>query len=149
MLFRSVLTSVHAFATDPERGIFILGFLVVVVGGSLVLFAVRAPKLKGGGLFAPISREGSLVLNNLLFTTAAVTVLLGTLYPLFVDALGGGKVSVGPPYFNTVFVPLITPLLILAGITPLLAWKRADLAGVLGRLKLAAGVAGAVVVGAL
>mgnify|MGYP001239119035 CR=1 FL=1 len=140
-----VLTSVHAFATDPERGIFILGFLVVVVGGSLVLFAVRAPKLKGGGLFAPISREGSLVLNNLLFTTAAATVLLGTLYPLFVDALGGGKVSVGPPYFNTVFVPLITPLLILAGITPLLAWKRADLAGVLGRLKLAAAVAGAVV----
>ena len=140
-----VLTSVHAFATDPARGVFILGFLVVVVGGSLVLFAVRAPKLKGGGLFAPISREGSLVLNNLLFTTAAATVLLGTLYPLFVDALGGGKVSVGAPYFNTVFVPLITPLLILAGITPLLAWKRADLAGVLGRLKVAAGVAGAVV----
>ncbi len=129
-----VLTSVHAFATDPARGVFILMFLVVVVGGSLMLYAARAPRLKAGGLFAPVSREGSLVLNNLLFTVAAATVLLGTLYPLFMDALGAGKVSVGPPYFNAVFVPLIVPLIILAGITPLMSWKRADMPGVLGRL---------------
>ncbi|MDP6352679.1 MAG: heme lyase CcmF/NrfE family subunit [Alphaproteobacteria bacterium] len=140
-----VLTSVHAFATDPARGVFILAFLVIVVGGSLALFAIRAPQLKGGGLFAPISREGGLVINNLLLTTAAATVLLGTLYPLFVDALGGDKVSVGPPYFNAVFVPLMTPLIILGGIAPLLAWKRADLAGVLGRLRLV-GVATAIAV---
>jgi cytochrome c-type biogenesis protein CcmF len=132
-----VLTSVHAFATDPTRGVFILAFLVVVVGGSLALYAVRAPRLRAGGLFAPVSREGSLVLNNLLFAAAAATVLLGTLYPLFIDALGMSKVSVGAPYFDAVFVPLMTPLIVLAGITPMLAWKRGDIAGVLGRLKLA------------
>ena len=135
-----VLTSVHAFATDPARGVFILGFLVFVVGGSLILFAVRAPHLKAGGLFAPVSREGGIVLNNLLFSAAAATVLLGTLYPLFVDALGAGKVSVGPPYFNTVFIPLMAPLVVLAGIAPMLAWKRADLSGVIGRLKVVGGV---------
>ena len=105
-----VLTSVHAFATDPERGVFILAFLAVVVGGSLLLFAMRGPALKSGGLFSPISREGALVLNNLLLTTACATVLLGTLYPLFLDALTGEKVSVGPPYFNSTFVPLMVPL---------------------------------------
>ena len=129
-----VLTSVHAFATDPTRGIFILAFLVVVVGGSLILYGLRAPKLAPGGLFAPVSREGSLVLNNLLFTTAAATVLLGTLYPLVIDALDAGKVSVGAPYFDAVFIPLMTPTLVLAGLAPLLAWKRADLAGALARL---------------
>jgi cytochrome c-type biogenesis protein CcmF len=132
-----VLTSVHAFATDPARGIFILMLLVVAIGGSLALYAVRAPILKGGGLFSPISREGSLILNNLLLTTAAATVFLGTLYPLLLEAIGGGKVSVGPPFFNTTFVPLMIPLVIALGAGPLLAWKRGDLAGVLGRLKFA------------
>lgn len=132
-----VLTSVHAFATDPARGVFILAFLVLVVGGSLTLFAIRAPNLKGGGLFAPVSREGALVLNNLLLTTACATVLLGTLYPLFLDALTGEKVSVGPPYFHATFVPLMVPAVVAAGIGPLLAWKRGDLAGALSRLRLA------------
>ncbi|NQV22130.1 MAG: cytochrome c biogenesis protein CcsA, partial [Rhodospirillales bacterium] len=132
-----VLTSVHAFATDPARGVFILGFLVVVVGGSLALFAVRAPNLKGGGVFAPVSREGFLVLNNLLLATAAGTVLLGTLYPLFLDALTGEKVSVGPPFFEGTFVPLMVPVVILMGVGPLLKWKRSDLAGAIMRLKAA------------
>ncbi len=130
-----VLTSVHAFASDPTRGIYILAFLVLVIGGSLTLYAVRAPALRASGLFAPISREGSLVLNNLFFAAAAGTVLLGTLYPLVIDALDAGKVSVGGPYFNAIFVPLMTPLILLAGVTPLLAWKRADVAGALVRLK--------------
>ncbi len=132
-----VLTSVHAFATDPARGAFILAFLIIVVGGSLTLYAVRAPRLKGGGLFAPISREGSLVLNNLLLATACATVLLGTMYPLVLDGLGGGKVSVGAPYFNGTFVPLMTPLLAAVVVGPMMPWKRADLAGVFGRLKFA------------
>jgi len=132
-----VLTSVHAFATDPARGVFILMLLIVAIGGSLTLYAVRAPVLKGGGLFSPISREGSLILNNLLLTIAAATVFLGTLYPLFLEVIGGGKVSVGPPFFNTTFVPLMIPLVIAMGVGPLLSWKRGDLAGVLGRLKFA------------
>jgi len=131
-----VLTSVHAFATDPARGLFILAFLFIVVGGSLMLYAIRAPQLKSGGLFAPISREGTLVLNNVLLSTACATVLLGTLYPLILDAVGGGKISVGPPYFDATFAPIMTPLIILAAIGPLMPWKRADLAGVVGRLKL-------------
>ena len=97
-----VLTSVHSFANDPARGTFILILLAAITGGSLVLYAIRAPSLKGGGLFAPISREGGLLFNNVVLSTAAGTVLLGTLYPLFADALGLGKVSVGPPYFNIV-----------------------------------------------
>jgi len=133
-----VLTSVHAFAVDPDRGLFILVLLVIAVGGSLALFAWRAPALKGGGLFAPVSREGALVLNNLLLTTAALTVFVGTLYPLFLDALGQGTVSVGPPYFNATFGPLMVPLVAAMAIGPMLSWKRADLAGALGRLKLAA-----------
>ena len=100
-----VLTSVHAFAHDPARGVFILAFLIVVTGGGLALYAWRAPKLGGGGLFAPISREGGLVLNNLLLATLTLTVFLGTLYPLLLDALGGGKVSVGPPFYAATFVP--------------------------------------------
>jgi cytochrome c-type biogenesis protein CcmF len=142
-----VLTSVHAFATDPARGVFILAFLVVVVGGSLTLFAVRAPSLRGGGLFAPISREGALLLNNLLLTTACATVLLGTLYPLFLDSVTGEKVSVGPPYFHATFVPLMVPVFAAVGIGPLLAWKRGDLAGALSRLRFALGATVAVVVG--
>jgi len=133
-----VLTSVHAFAVDPERGVFILGLLAIAVGGSLALYAWRAPTLKGGGLFAPISREGALVLNNLLLTTAAVTVFLGTLYPLFLDAALGEKVSVGPPYFNATFVPLMVPLVAVMAVGPMMGWKRGDVAGALGRLRVAA-----------
>jgi len=133
-----VLTSVYTFATDPERGVFILGLLIVVIGGGLTLYAMRAPMLKGGGLFAPVSREGALVLNNLLLATATAVVLLGTLYPLMLDAVDGGKVSVGAPFFNATFVPLMAPLLIACPIGAMMAWKHGDLTGVLGRLKLAA-----------
>ena len=132
-----VLTSVHAFAVDPARGTFILMLLLVVIGGSLTLYAIRAPALKGGGLFQPISREGSLVLNNLLLSTAAATVFLGTLYPLFLDAIGGAKVSVGFPFFNSTFVPLMIPLLVAVAAGPMLAWKRGDLLAALQRLKFA------------
>ncbi len=123
-----VLTSVHAFAVDPARGTFILLLLLVVIGGSLTLYAWRAPALKAGGLFAPISREGALVLNNLLLTTGAATVFVGTLYPLFLDAVGGPKLSVGFPFFNRSFVPLMVPMLIAMAVGPLMAWKRSDLA---------------------
>ena len=143
-----VLTSVHAFATDPARGLFILAFLVAVIGGSLALFAVRAPALKPGGLFAPVSREGALVLNNLLLATACATVLLGTLYPLFLDALTGDKVSVGPPFFQATFVPIMLPLLGAMVVGPMLPWKRGDLGPALERLRftfIAAGFAGLVV----
>ena len=133
-----VLTSVHAFANDPTRGFFILVFLLAVTGGALALYAVRAPALKPGGLFQTVSREGALVLNNLLLATATATVLLGTLYPLILDVVGGAKVSVGPPYYNSTFMPLMVPLLVALGIGPLLPWKRGDLAGVLGRLKFVA-----------
>jgi len=133
-----LLTSVHAFAVDPARGLYILMMLGVAIGGSLALFAWRAPALKAGGLFAPVSREGGLVLNNLLLATATMTVLLGTFYPLFVEAFGGGRISVGPPYFNATFLPIMLPLVAVMAVGPLLAWKRADLAGVLGRLKFVA-----------
>ena len=129
-----VLTSVHAFATDPTRGVFILALLAVAIGGSLLLYAWRAPALQGGGLFAPVSREGGLLLNNLLLATATATVLLGTLYPLILDTLGGAKISVGPPFFNATFVPLMVPLAVAVPIGSLLAWKRGDLAGVTMRL---------------
>lgn len=144
-----VLSSVHAFAVDPERGVFILGLLVLAIGGSLVLYAVRAPALQGGGLFAPISREGALVFNNLLLATATATVLLGTLYPLFMDAVGGAKISVGPPFFNGTFLPLMVPLLMAMVVGPLLAWKRGDLLAALQRLWVAFGFALAVVLGGL
>ncbi len=132
-----VLTSVHAFAVDPARGAFILLILGVFVGGSLALYAWRAPMLKPGGIFAPISREGSLVLNNLLLTVSAVVVLVGTLYPLALDAVSGLKISVGPPYFNWTFVPLMIPLLVAVPIGPMLAWKRGDLRAALQRLMFA------------
>ena len=144
-----VLTSVHAFATDPQRGLFILALLAVAIGGSLTLFALRAPRLKAGGVFAPISREGALVLNNLLLTTAALTVFVGTLYPLVLDALGGGKISVGPPYFEATFVPLMIPTLIAVAIGPMLAWKRGDARAALSRLRLAMAIVLAVAVGTL
>ena len=144
-----ILTSVHAFAVDPERGIFILLLLGIAIGGSLTLYAIRAPGLKGGGLFAPISREGGLVLNNALLTIAGAVVLIGTLYPLLLESIGGGKVSVGPPFFNTAFLPLATALVGVMAIGPMLAWKRADLAGALGRLKLAAAASVIIGLGAL
>src|SRR5207253_5333275 len=129
-----VLTSVHAFATDPARGVFILLILCVFIGGSLSLFALRAPHLKQGGLFAPLSREGALVLNNLFLTTACATVFVGTLYPLAVEFLTGDKISVGAPFFNLTFGPLFVPLLIAVPFGPLLAWKRGDLLGAGQRL---------------
>ncbi len=135
-----VLTSVHAFATDPTRGVFILGLLVLAVGGSLALYAWRAPRFAGGGTFAPVSREGALVLNNLFLVTACATVLLGTLYPLLHEAIGGEKISVGPPYFNAAFVPLTVPLVAAMGLGPMLRWRQADLPGVLSRLKVAGAV---------
>ena len=118
-----VLTSVHAFATDPKRGIFILGFLAVVVGGSLVLFAWRASRVGIGARFELVSRESILLSNNVLLLAAAGTVLLGTLYPLILDALGLGKISVGPPYFETVFVPVLAPAIFLMGVGPIAHWK--------------------------
>ncbi len=139
-----VLTSVHSFASDPARGLFILGLLVLAIGGSLLLYALRAPALEGGGLFQPVSREGALMLNNLLLATATATVFLGTLYPLFLDGIGGATVSVGPPYYDATFMPLMAALVSIMAIGPLLAWKRGDLAGALGRLKLALVIAVAV-----
>jgi cytochrome c-type biogenesis protein CcmF len=135
-----VLTSVHAFATDPTRGVFILAILVLFIGGSLALFAFRAPLLKQGGLFAPVSREGALVLNNLFLVSACATVFIGTLYPLALEALTGEKISVGAPFFNTTFAPLFVPLLIAVPFGPLLAWKRGDLLGVGQRLVGAAAI---------
>jgi cytochrome c-type biogenesis protein CcmF len=134
-----VLTSVHAFATDPSRGVFILGILTVFVGGSFALFAFRAQALKPGGVFQPISREGSLVLNNLFLTTATATVLIGTLYPLVIEALTGEKISVGAPFFDLTFGTLMVPLLIAVPFGPMLAWKRGDLAAATQRLYAAAG----------
>lgn len=132
-----VLTSVHAFAVDPARGVAILLIMSLFVGGALTLFALRAGRLRQGGLFAPISREASLVLNNLLLTTACASVLIGTLYPLGLEALTGAKISVGPPYFNLTFGPLMLALLLALPLGPLLAWKRADLLAALQRLWLA------------
>jgi cytochrome c-type biogenesis protein CcmF len=136
-----VLTSVHSFASDPTRGIFILCILLIFVGGALSLFALRAPKLAAGGLFAPISREGALVLNNLILTVACGTVLTGTLYPLALETLTGDKISVGPPFFNMTFGLLMTPILVAVPFGPLLAWKRGDLLGALQRLYVIAGLA--------
>jgi len=136
-----VLTSVHAFASDPSRGVFILALLVMFIGGSLALFALRAQTLSTGGLFAPVSREGALVLNNLFLVTASATVLVGTLYPLVVEAVSGGKISVGAPFFNLTFGALAVPLLMAVPFGPLLAWKRGDLAGAAQRLFAAFGLA--------
>jgi cytochrome c-type biogenesis protein CcmF len=133
-----VLTSVHAFAVDPGRGVFVLAILTLFTGGALALFAHRARDLAQGGIFAPISREGGLVLNNIVLTTACATVLVGTLYPLALEALGGAKISVGAPYFNMTFVPLMVPLLLVLPFGPLLAWKRGDVLGAAQRLGLAA-----------
>ena len=133
-----VLTSVHAFATDPKRGIFILIFLVLVVGSSLTLYAWRAPKSTLGGKFSLTSRETFILLGNVFLVVSAASVLLGTLYPLLIDALHLGKISVGPPYFNSVFVPIMVPLLVLMGIGPWTSWKNSDLLAVIKRLWIAA-----------
>ncbi len=130
-----VLTSVHAFATDPKRGIFILAFLVVVIGGSLLLYAWRAKSVGLGSKFEVVSRESLLLSNNVLLTVAAASVLLGTLYPLIIDALGMGKLSVGPPYFNSVFVPLMVPAVFLMGVGPIARWKKASLPELAVRLR--------------
>ena len=135
-----VLSSVHAFATDPARGVFILIFLALVVGGSLALFAWRAPRVGMGGSFALVSRESMLMANNVLLLVAAAAVLLGTLYPLLIDALGMGKLSVGAPYFAAVFVPLVAPALFLMGVGPLARWREARLGDLAYRLRWAAGV---------
>ncbi len=133
-----VLTSVHSFANDPTRGIFILIILTVFIGGSLALYAWRAPALKQGGLFAPVSREGALVVNNLLLTTCCATVLTGTLYPLALEALTGDKISVGAPFFNLTFGPIVVPILLLMPLGQSLAWKRGALLGAAQRLTVAA-----------
>ncbi|WP_291298626.1 heme lyase CcmF/NrfE family subunit [Elioraea sp.] len=135
-----VLNSVHAFANDPERGVFILILLAITVGGSLLLFAWRAPSLEPKGIFSPISREGSLVLNNLLFATACAVVFVGTLYPLFADLMFDAKITVGPPFYNATVFPVFVPLLVAMAVGPLLPWKRADLWAALARLRLAAAI---------
>lgn len=136
-----VLTSVHTFAADPTRGVFILAILAVFIGGSLALFAFRAGSLAPGGIFAPISREGALILNNLFLTAAAGAVLVGTLYPLVLESLTGDRISVGAPFFNVIFIPLITPLLLIVPFGPMLAWKRGDLHAASERLLFAFGLA--------
>jgi cytochrome c-type biogenesis protein CcmF len=133
-----VLSSVHAFATDPKRGLFILVFLAVVIGGSLALYAWRAPRVGLGSRFGLVSRESLLLANNVLFVVAMLSVLLGTLYPLLIDALGLGKLSVGPPYFDTVFVPLMVPVVLLLGFGPLAHWKNAELPALAKQLRWAA-----------
>jgi cytochrome c-type biogenesis protein CcmF len=135
-----VLSSVHAFATDPKRGVFILAFLAVVIGGSLALFAWRAPKVGLGARFGAVSRESMLLGNNVMLVVAMATVLLGTLYPLVLDALGLGKISVGPPYFDTVFALVMTPVVFLMGVGPLARWRQAELPELARRLRWAAGL---------
>ena len=141
-----VLTSVHAFALDARRGVYILGIIGVMTGAALSLFAIRAPSMRTGALFAPLSREGGLTLNNLFLLCATATVFLGTFYPVFVDALHGGKISVGPPYYRLTFIPLFLPLLFLAGVGPMLNWKRDELAAVFRRLRWPGGASVAVLV---
>jgi cytochrome c-type biogenesis protein CcmF len=136
-----VLTSVHAFAVDPERGQLLLAILGLTAGSGFALFAWRAPALKPGGVFAPVSRESALVLNNIFLSAATATVLLGTLYPLIVEAATGRPISVGPPYFNLTFAPLMAVVLLVLPLGPLLAWKRADALGALQRLWVAAAIA--------
>ena len=129
-----VLISVHAFASDPSRGLYILILLIFFTGGALTLFAKKAAYLKSGSLFQPLSREGALVINNIIFASSAATVLLGTLYPIFIDAINNSKVSVGPPYFEAVFIPLMVPALLLCAFSPMLSWKRAKLENILERV---------------
>jgi cytochrome c-type biogenesis protein CcmF len=136
-----VLTSVHAFAVDPERGVFILAILTFFIGGALVLFAWRAPTLRPGGMFSPVSREGALIINNLFLTVACAAVFIGTLYPLFLEAITGEKISVGAPFFDMTFAPIMLPILLAAPFGPFLTWKRADLRGTAERLLVAIAIA--------
>ncbi len=136
-----LLTSVHAFAVDPQRGLYILMLLALSIGGSLALFAWRAPTMEAGGLFKPISREAGLLVNNLILAAATGTVLFGTVYPLFLEAVTGDKISVGPPFFNASFIPMMLPLVFVMGLGPYLSWKRADLGGVFQRTRFVAGLA--------
>ncbi|WP_238367863.1 heme lyase CcmF/NrfE family subunit [Mesobacterium pallidum] len=136
-----LLTSVHAFAVDPERGLYILGLLAVSIGGSLALYAWRAPEMEGGGLFRPVSREAGLLVNNIILAAATGSVLFGTLYPLILEAVTGEKISVGPPFFNAAFVPMMLLLVGFMGLGPLLSWKRADIAGLLQRVRFVAALA--------
>ena len=136
-----VITSVHAFASDPTRGVYILALLLFTVGSAFALFAWRGALLKGSGIFRPISREGGLLLNNFILIVASASVLLGTLYPLFIDVLDLGKISVGAPYFNSVFVPLMTPMILIMGLGPFLKWKRGDALVAIHQLKIAAAIA--------
>jgi cytochrome c-type biogenesis protein CcmF len=142
-----VLSSVHAFATDPRRGLFILAFLVIVIGASLLLFAWRAPQVGLGRRFGLVSRESLLLVNNMMLAVACAAVLLGTLYPLLIDALGMGKLSVGPPYFDTVFGLLMAPLVLVMGVGPLVRWKDDELGGVLRRVRFAGPAAVVVALG--
>ena len=130
-----VLTSVHAFASDPARGLFILVFLAIVVGGSLLLYAIRAPYVKSSATFETVSRESVILINNVLLVVTAASILLGTLYPLVIDALGLGKISVGPPYFNAVFIPLMAPITVAVGMGMLLRWKRDSLMELAARVR--------------
>jgi cytochrome c-type biogenesis protein CcmF len=128
------LTSVHSFAVDPGRGLFILGILILFIGGSLALFAWRAPLLKQGGLFAPVSRESALVLNNLFLCASLAAVFIGTLYPLVLEGLTGDKITVGPPFFNATYLPIMIPILLLQPFAQTMAWKRGDMLGAAQRL---------------
>jgi len=130
-----VLTSVHAFAVDPERGFYILVFILIATGAALALYAWRAPAMRSGALFSPISREAGITLNNLFLLAATATVFLGTFYPVFIDVLNGEKISVGPPYYAITFIPLFVPLLVLVGFGPMLTWKRDTARAVLRRLR--------------
>ena len=144
-----VLTSVHAFATDPTRGIFILLLIVAATGGSLVLYAIRMPSLKQGSPFSIVSRESSLTLNNVILTVACATVFLGTFYPLVVDLIGRDKISVGPPYYNMTFLPIMIPLLLAMAVGPMLKWKRDSLPEALAKLRPAAVAAAVAFIGVL
>ncbi|WP_417310860.1 heme lyase CcmF/NrfE family subunit [Devosia sp.] len=141
MVRSGILTSVHSFASDPTRGMVILAILAAFIGGAFALFAMRAASLRVGGLFAPISREGALILNNLFLSSATVAVLVGTLYPLLLEALTGETISVGAPFFNLTFGAIMAPLLVILPFGPLLAWKRGDLVAATQRLAGAAGLA--------
>lgn len=136
-----VLTSVHAFALDPARGVFILAILLTASMGALALYAIRAPSLATGPTFSPVSREGALVLNNIFLVSAAATVFLGTFYPLMIDVIGGDKISVGSPYFNATFAPIMTPMLIAMSIGPVMKWRKDGLASALSGLKIVGALA--------
>jgi cytochrome c-type biogenesis protein CcmF len=144
-----ILTSVHAFAVDPERGVYILGILVVTTGASLALYAWRAPGLRSGAVFQPISREGGVTLNNLFLAVLTATVFLGTFSPVFIEMLNGEKISVGPPYYALTFTPLAVPLLLAAVFGPMLTWRRDSVRAALERLKVPAAIAAVVLIGAL